>query len=66
MNSVLIFVRLTISVKGTILSVAAPIFGHFYAVLPVAASKIGFLSVIGSPDNQAFSMYVHAIGKVSN
>ena len=38
-----------------------PIFGRFYTALPVAASKIGFLSVIGSrtgsPDHQAFSMY---------
>ena len=29
--------------------VAAPIFERFYTVLPVAASKIGFLWVIGSP-----------------
>ena len=34
-----------------VLSVAALILGCFYAVLPVAASKIGILS--------AFSMYVY-------
>ena len=39
-----------------VVRVASPIFGRFYAVLPVAASKIGFLSVIGSP---GFSMHVH-------
>ena len=31
--------------------------GHFYTVLSVAASKIRFLKLIGSPDHQAFSMY---------
>jgi hypothetical protein len=31
------------------LSVAVPIFGRFYAVLPVAASKNEFLSVIRPP-----------------
>ena len=34
-----------------------PIFGRFYTVLPVAASKIGFLSVIESPDHRAFIQY---------
>ena len=32
-------------------------FGHFYTVLPVAASKIGFLSVIGSSITGLFAMY---------
>ena len=36
-------------------SVVAQIFGRFYAVLPFAFSKIGFLSVIGSPDLRDFS-----------
>ena len=34
-----------------------PNFWLCYAVLHVAASKIGFLSVIGSPDDRFFSMY---------
>ena len=38
----------------TVLSVAAPIFGCFYSVLPEAASKFIFLLVIGSPDHRAF------------
>ena len=39
---------------------------RFYIVLPVAASKIGFLSVIGSPDHRAFSMYGYSLsGKVN-
>ena len=43
----------------TVMSVAAPIFWCFYIVLPIATSKIGFLSVIGSQDHQAFSMYAN-------
>ena len=50
----------------TVLSVAAPIFKRFYAVLPVSASKIEFLSVIGSTDHRAFSMYAFIKEKVHN
>ena len=31
--------------------------GRFYTIFFVATSNIGFLSVIGSLDHQAFSMY---------
>ena len=49
----------TPSVNDLLMYIAAPnFFFSIFTVMSIAAPKMEFLSVIGSPDHRAFSVYV--------